>query len=264
MDVAGDSVALNGIEISVHKRYIGIVKFRRIRFPVDRHRQRVIVFVRFKFLRRKIIIRTVRNGIRNANTALGVAVHGDRVLLRRSLAGHGEIAGDVLDGIGAVAVIDNFNILAVHHRLDVGVIVVALVLIRLGEGVVRAVLYGQIARKDGIERDVVHRLDREHCFRIQKLRFRRVLRNGVRRLVDLRARHSHRRGARRRGLDLEVQRERLAEVFRLAVGLHMDLAGRCRVADAGVLQFIGIVGENHVRRVERGLVRRVAERHGNG
>ena len=51
----------------------------------------------------------------------------------------------------------------------------------------------------------------------------------------------------------------------------MDLAGRCRVydvvcrvADAGVLQFIGIVGENHVRRVERGLVRRVAERHGNG
>ena len=51
----------------------------------------------------------------------------------------------------------------------------------------------------------------------------------------------------------------------------MDLAGRCRVydvvcrvADAGVLQFTGIVGENHVRRVERGLVRRVAERHGDG
>ena len=52
----------------------------------------------------------------------------------------------------------------------------------------------------------------------------------------------------------------------------MDRAGRGRVygavavrdIDGNVGQLIGIVGENHVRRVERGLVSRVAQRHGDG
>ncbi len=118
----------------------------------------------------------------------------------------------------------------------------------------------------------MRRLDRDHRQIIFKRRFRRILRNGVRRLVDLRARHLHVRSAGSVCLGREVQREhRRAEVLCFAVGQHTDRfvilrydAVTIRGGDGIVRQFLGIVGERNVRRVERGLVSRVAQRHGDG